>query len=84
MKTEQTFSNGDPVNNYNATAIAEGFTQSEPTTEDYLAAWAYLIRTGLCWSLQGYFGRTATNLIESGAITPEGHIDWVTVDELIS
>jgi hypothetical protein len=31
------------------------------------AAWQHLIDNGTVWSLQGFYGRTATQLIESGA-----------------
>lgn len=84
MKTvSQKFSNGDPIDSYHATAIAEGFAMGEPTMQDQLTAWAYLIRTGLCWQLQGHFGRTANDFIERGIITPEGEISWETVDEIL-
>jgi hypothetical protein len=54
---------------YTAVAIAEGF--EEPESEEQLrAAWQYLVDTGLCWSLQGWFGRTAHALIQNGIINP--------------
>lgn len=31
-----------------------------------LEAWQHLIDTGACWSLQGWYGRTAAWLIEAG------------------
>jgi hypothetical protein len=34
--------------------------------EDLIDAWQYLINTGLAWSLQGTYGRTAQALIEAG------------------
>ena len=40
--------------------------------EEILAAWQYLIDTGICWQLQGIFGRTAMHLIECGACRPAG------------
>jgi len=50
---------------FNATMIAEGVNDVE-TEEEYYAAWQLLIDTGIVWSLQGWFGRTARDLIESG------------------
>lgn len=44
--------------------IVEGAVESSPTEE--LKAWQYLINTGVCWELQGWYGRTASRLIESG------------------
>lgn len=43
----------------------EGAGMSE---KQYLQMWQYLVDTGQCWSLQGWYGRTAMDLIESGAI----------------
>ena len=53
------------MDNYTAVAIAEGFEEAE-SEEQVIEAWQYLIDSGLAWSLQGWFGRTATDLIESG------------------
>lgn len=35
---------------------------------------AYLIKNGLCWSLQGHYGRMATWFIENEVISKEGKI----------
>ena len=83
MNVSQKFSDGRAINEYNSVAIAEGFEPSREIT-DQLAAWAYLIRTGMCWSLQGSFGRGANHLIQNGVISPEGEIDWNLVDEMIN
>lgn len=59
------------LDTFTATMIAEGadgFTVE--TEEEWLEAWQHLVDTGTCWSLQGWFGRTAHDLIESGKITP--------------
>lgn len=69
----KTFSDGKPITSYLATAYAEGFCEGEGASEkDQLLAWGYLIATGLCWSLQGWFGITAASLIEQGIISKTG------------
>ena len=50
---------------YDAVGIAEGFVEAD-SEEQQIEAWQYLIDTGLAWSLQGWFGRTARGLIEQG------------------
>lgn len=50
---------------YDAVMIAEGVTPVE-TEEEYFKAFQHLIDDGIVWQLQGFFGRTATNLIEAG------------------
>jgi hypothetical protein len=37
--------------------------------EEEIEAWQYLIDTGLCWRLQGWYGRTAQRLIDEGVCT---------------
>jgi hypothetical protein len=54
------------MDNYRAVALAEGF--EEGTDEEIMEAWQHLVDTGLAWSLQGFFGRTAKALIEAGYI----------------
>jgi hypothetical protein len=53
------------VTDYEATGIAEGFIECD-SEEKTIAAWQHLIDTGLCWRLQGWFGRTAKSLIDQG------------------
>ena len=59
------------MDNYTAVGIAEGFIEAE-TDKQVLQAWQHLVDTGLVWSLQGWFGRTARRLLDDGFITQEG------------
>jgi hypothetical protein len=54
------------MDSYTACSIAEGFCGYEPSEEELNEAWQYLIDTGLCWKLQGWYGRNARMLIENG------------------
>lgn len=56
---------GATMDNYTAIGLAEGFIEPE-SEEQVIEAWQHLINTGLCWTLQGWFGRTAQSLIEQG------------------
>lgn len=55
------------MDTYNAVGIAEGFIEAD-SEEQVLEAWQTLVDTGLAWKLQGFFGRTARDLIEQGLI----------------
>ena len=69
---------------YLATAYAEGFCEGEGASAvEQIEAWACLIKTGMCWGLQGWFGRNATNLIDQGIISKEGVIDWDSFDDMV-
>ena len=60
-------------NLYQAIGIIEDF-EPIPDGVDHehalIQAWQYLIDTGTVWGLQGMYGRTAKELIESGYCTP--------------
>ena len=56
------------MDDFTAVGIAEGFVEAN-TEEQIIQAWQHLIDTGLAWTLQGWFGRTAAGLIEQGRCT---------------
>ena len=62
---------------YLAAAYAEGFCEGEDATkEEQLEAWACIISTKLYFNLQGWFGRTASSILQNGYIKPDGTIEW--------
>jgi hypothetical protein len=54
------------MDNYRAVSIAEGSEDADYDTT--VEAWQHLHDTGLAYELQGFFGRTAADLIERGII----------------
>jgi hypothetical protein len=54
---------------FTATMIAEGAEEAD-SDEQYIEAWQLLIDTGVCWQLQGFFGRNAARMIEDGVCHP--------------
>lgn len=49
-----------------AVMICEGVEAASEKKQ--VEAWQLLVDTGLAWSLQGWFGRTAAALIQKGVI----------------
>lgn len=56
------------MDTFDATMIAEGVYPADE--EKTIEAWQHLIDTGICWQLQGWFGRTARDLIDQEICTP--------------
>lgn len=54
---------------FTATMLAEGVDEPE-SEEQLIEAWQLLIDTSTCWQLQGFFGRTAHQLIQQGVCHP--------------
>ena len=53
---------------FTAAMIAEGSIEPE-SAEQEIEAWQYLVDTGIVWQLQGWFGRTANDMINEGILT---------------
>jgi hypothetical protein len=60
------------INTFQAVGIAEGFIEAD-SEDQIIEAWQYLVDSGIVWQLQGWFGRTATDLIERGFISAPAH-----------
>jgi len=48
-----------------------------------LELFSHLIKTGMCWNLQGHYGRTGENLIDGEIIFRDGTINWDLINERI-
>jgi len=80
---EKTFDDGTEITSYLATAYAEGFCEGEGASNiNQMKAWSYLCGTGIGYSLQGWFGRNITAMIDSGVMSEDGSIDWVEYADL--
>ena len=66
MVGEKMTSSVEIMTSSKAIDIVDGYVVVE--RNEYLQAWQHLVDTGLCWQLQGRFGRMAAALIEEGQI----------------
>lgn len=48
--------------------------------EDTIKLFSELIRTGQAWQLQGFYGRTARDIIEMGFIDENGKVNEIMVN----
>lgn len=56
------------LDTFDLIAIIEGI--EDASIDEQLQAWQSLVDSGLIWKLQGWYGRTATQLINQGLINP--------------
>ena len=50
------------------------YEQDELNDDETIKLFSALIKSGLCWKLQGHYGRTASFLIENKIINSDGEI----------
>lgn len=55
------------MDTYRATGLAEGWITTE-NEDEIIEAWQHLHNTGVAYQLQGWFARTARDLIKEGII----------------
>ena len=60
------------MSNYEAIMIIEG--QHDAAEDVVIEAWQHLVDTGVCWELQGHYGRMAVNMIEAGILQSAGRV----------
>lgn len=51
------------------------YESGELNTIEVVELFADLVKSGMAWTLQGSYGRSAQSLINSGFITAEGEVD---------
>ena len=64
------------------TADIFDYEAGDLSEQETVLLFADLIRSGLAWTLQGHYGRTAASLIEAGVISPEGEV-LLDLDEVM-
>ena len=64
----------NPPKKYDQVGAMMAYEEGSLTDSAFIKLFASLIKSGLCWSLQGSYGREAQRLIEGGYITKTGDI----------
>lgn len=83
---ETKFADGTEITDYLAVGVAEGFeetnnTSNEEGARDIVRAWSYICGKGLWKGLQGFFGRSVYHLIDENILDNTGKVNWNLVDE---
>ena len=59
---------------YDVTGNIIAFEMGELDAAGTVELFAYLVRTGMAWTLQGSYGRAACQLIERGILSRTGNV----------
>ena len=62
----------NPQTGFDSVSFIMAFEDGELGEDEVVAGFQELINSGLVWQLQGFYGRTATALIESGKCIARG------------
>jgi hypothetical protein len=70
------------MNNETSTLVDNiiAYEQGELNDREVVCLFADLVRSGMAWSLQGSYGRTATALIKEGWIDCEGNVSLAVLE----
>lgn len=64
----------DTQNRYDEVGAIIAYESGTLDADETLTLFSHLVKNGHAWSLQGHYGRTASNLIKNGYLSDTGDI----------
>jgi hypothetical protein len=71
------------VNQKNMVNYIIAYEDGSLNQEKTLQLFSYLVKTGMVWRLQGFYGRMASSLINDGFLSPKGRINRKRLEEVM-
>ena len=56
------------MNTFEAVSIIENYADEDVSKEEIIEAWQSLVDSGAVWTLQGWYGRTAMEMLNDGLL----------------